>query len=313
MFETPILFLIFNRPDTTSRVFEQIRKVKPAYLYVAADGPRPDRVEEKKLCIVTRDIVLNNIDWECEVKTLIREENLGCGIAPSQAITWFFDQVPAGIILEDDCLPDESFFGFCRELLIRYAFDERIYMIAGTNVLKQINRSDTSYIFSQHAGIWGWATWKRAWEKYDYKMASWDNEANQQIVRQFFTKENELEFFTKQFEQTYQGLNVSWWDYQWYYTRIKENGIGIVPSKNLISNIGFGCKATHTFDTSSNLAALQTFNIGENLKHPGKIEVDRDYENSLINPPKIQRSKFKSFFKKLLCLRLWGNSSISEV
>jgi hypothetical protein len=172
MFEicnTPVLFLIFNRPNTTEQVFEAIAKAKPRCLFVAADGPRTDKEGEAEKCQAVRDII-KRVDWDCEVKTLFREQNLGCKEAVSSAITWFFEQVEEGIILEDDCLPSDSFFSFCAELLEKYRDDKRIMMISGDNFQDGIQRGDASYYFSSVPWIWGWATWRRAWRLYDREM-----------------------------------------------------------------------------------------------------------------------------------------------
>ena len=170
MFDVPILFLVFNRPETTHQVFEAIKKQRPKYLFVAADGARTDKEGEAAKCEEVRKLILENINWACEVKTLFRNENLGCGLAVSQAITWFFEQVEEGIILEDDCLPSGSFFSFCSVLLERYRNDEKVFMIGGFSLLPENTKSKYDYFFNTFGGIWGWATWKRSWSLYEYKI-----------------------------------------------------------------------------------------------------------------------------------------------
>ena len=159
MFNTPILFLIFNRPEVTFAVFEQIQKIQPKYLFIAADGPR--NYKENELCKATRDVV-QKIDWDCELKTLFRNENLGCAKNVSSAIKWFFDHVEKGIILEDDCYPDLSFFSFCEELLNYYDNNDRIMAISGFNAQLGIKRTKHSYFFAEIPLVWGWATWRKA-------------------------------------------------------------------------------------------------------------------------------------------------------
>ena len=173
--KTPILFLIFNRLDTTRRVFEEIRKQKPRQLFVASDGPRVNKDGEREIVEKTRKLVLDNIDWECEVKTLFRGENLGCKIAVSSAIDWFFENIEEGIILEDDCLPAQSFFGYCEELLEKFREDGRISVISGDNFQFGWRNTSDSYYFSKNCHIWGWATWRRAWERYDVEMKTYPN------------------------------------------------------------------------------------------------------------------------------------------
>ena len=161
-FETPILFITFNRPDTTKRVFEAIKKIKPKKLFISADGPRENKVGEKQKCLTVRSI-FDNIDWDCEVKTLFQEKNLGCKIAATTAVTWFFQSVEEGIIIEDDCLPNKSFFLFCQKMLATYRKHEAIMHISGTNFQFGNKRGEASYYFSRCIHMWGWATWRRAW------------------------------------------------------------------------------------------------------------------------------------------------------
>ena len=169
---SPILFLVFNRPDVTQRVFDAIRQARPPKLYIAADGPRKNKVGEVERCALVQEIV-SQVDWPCEVSKLIRQENLGCKIAISSAIDWFFSKEPEGIILEDDCLPHPDFFPYCDELLERYRNNERVGMISGDNFQNGIKRGDGDYYFSQFCHIWGWASWARAWKKYDANLAQW--------------------------------------------------------------------------------------------------------------------------------------------
>ena len=167
---TPIVFLIFNRPDTTKRVFEAIRQAKPKKLLVVADGPRDDRQGEAEKCAAVRSII-DTVDWDCKVLTNYADVNLGCGLRVSSGLDWVFEQVEEAIILEDDCLPHPSFFPFCEEMLDLYRHDERIMHIAGTNSLEEWKSDVQSYHFSYTGGIWGWATWQRAWKYYHFKMS----------------------------------------------------------------------------------------------------------------------------------------------
>ena len=249
--KSAVLFLVFNRPDTTKQVFEAIRKAQPPRLYVAADGPRADRQGERERCEEVRRIA-TAVDWECEVKTLFREKNLGCKIGVSGGIDWFFEHEEEGIILEDDCLPAQSFFPFCDELLNRYRDDERIFIISGYNKQQEWYSSKYDYFFSHLGGIWGWASWRRAWKYYDIEM----NGLEKLIDEGFFEK-----LLGKSLGKERQGqlLNakkkillgqISTWAYQWGYTRHKYQGLACVPSVSLISNIGFGTDATHTVSNS---------------------------------------------------------------
>jgi hypothetical protein len=263
---TPILFLIFNRPDVTKLAFNKIREVKPKQLYLAADGPRKHKEGEIDLCKQARDIVLNNIDWDCEIKTLIREENFGCKKAVSSAISWFFENVPEGIILEDDILPDTSFFFFCEGLLKKYRDDERIMTISGVNFLHEWSNNDESYFFG-HGGVWGWATWRRAWAKYDLNIQDWSDVNLKSLINHAIGSNEWFDYYQKLLDDTYSG-NLDAWGIQWLYTVWVNGGLAINPAVNLIKNIGFGADASRTHDTNSPAAKLQSQTIKFPLKHP---------------------------------------------
>jgi len=239
-FDTPVLFLIFNRPDLTRQVFGQIRKVKPRQLFVAADGPRVSHPDDVKKCDEARKVVMDMIDWECEVQTLFREQNLGCGLAVSGAITWFFEHVEMGIILEDDCYPDLSFFRFCAELLEYYKDDERVMHISGSNFQFGKKRGSSSYYISKYPNVWGWATWKRSWKHYEHTIT---NQKKHQ-PRKIFNKK-ELEYWDQILKSVMERSSDSW-DYRWNYSIFRNNGNVIVANKNLILNLGYGENSTHT-------------------------------------------------------------------
>ncbi len=273
MFKTPILFLIFNRPEVTQKVFEEIKKQKPKYLFVAADGPRPNFEEDIEKCKVCREIVLNNIDWDCEVKTLFRNENLGCGRAVSEAITWFFNNVDYGIILEDDCLPDLSFFNYCQELLKMYESDKRIYSITGSNGQRGIKRGKSDYYFSRYPGIWGWATWKDRWAKFQLDLSDINLNSTRVSLKKLFRSNEEIEYHISTFNEI-KNNKVDTWDYQWKYVVFKNGGLCATPNVNLISNIGFGEGATHTHDNNHWRANLASYSISDSIIHPQRIAVN---------------------------------------
>lgn len=249
MFNTPVLFLIFNRPDLTQQVFSVIRQVKPKHLFIAADGPRIGKSGEQELCIETRELVLGMIDWDCEIKTLFRDENLGCKLAVSGAINWFFDNVEEGIILEDDCVPDISFFPFCEWLLNYHRTNEAIMHIAGNNFLRDKLKIEGSYYLSRYSHIWGWATWKRAWAKYDRDISFWPLIREGDFLNNFFGGNRVMSsYWTENFDITYQG-KIDNWDAQWLLTCWYNKGGSIIPRSNLVRNIGFREDATHTKNT----------------------------------------------------------------
>lgn len=292
---SPILFLIFNRPEETQKVFEQIRKVRPGRLFIAADGPRENKDGEALLCEKTREIV-SLVDWDCEVKTLFREGNLGCKYAVSSAISWFFDQVDEGIILEDDCLPQNDFFYFCDTLLERYRFDSRIMHIGGTNFHKDTKWGDASYYFSNISNVWGWASWKRAWEMYDVELSRYKSIDTVPYFYSIFKNMIIAETWAEKFKEL-QENKIDTWDYQWTITVMLNNGLTIVPNTNLISNIGFGVNATHTVATASEVANMKVGPIGE-ITHPVIILAEKAADLVVLNREfRVKRQKRKKVIR----------------
>ena len=273
--KTAVLFLIFKRPDTTKQVFEAIRKAKPPRFYVAADGPRVDEPgEEEKVEQVRR--IATQVDWDCAVKILFRDKNLGCKIAVSSAIDWFFENEEEGIILEDDCLPSQSFFWFCETLLERYKDDNRIMHIAGMTYVPSKDYS-YSYHFVRVGGIWGWASWRRAWQLYELDMESWPYAQEENTIDDLFIGEKEAQkIYESWFKIAYQ--NDFTWDYQWTYTKVINNSINIMPAKNLVVNLGHGSEeATHTHLKDDRYLNMKLDEIGLPLKHPRFIVIDRGF------------------------------------
>lgn len=246
--KTPVAFIIFNRPDTTERVFAEIAKAKPPKLLVIADGPRSNRSGEAEKCAATRAII-NRVDWACEVLTNYSDTNLGCKNRVAGGLDWVFEQVPEAIILEDDCLPAPTFFRFCEELLERYRDDERISMISGANLQFGHKRGDASYYFSRYHLIWGWASWRRAWKHYDCNAGIWPDIRDNSWLSVVIKDKTERKNWINIFEAVYK-REIDTWDYQWTLAAWSQGMVSVIPSLNLISNIGFGLDATHTTGTS---------------------------------------------------------------
>jgi len=308
---TPILFLIFNRPDTTAQVFEAIARAKPRRLFVAADGPRPGKEGDAEKCQAVREII-KQVDWDCEVKTLFCERNTGCKEAVRSAITWFFEHVEEGIILEDDCLPSDSFFPFCAELLEKYRNDERIMMISGDNFQDGIQRGDASYYFSSIPWIWGWATWRRSWKLCDREMQTFPRFVKENRMQSLSADRAVQNYRWSDFIATYEG-RINTWDFQWIYSVLINHGLCICPQINLVSNIGCSSESTHTSDANSTLANIPLGEI-DKISHPWAILPDvladkyfydrhlniryHRIKNPIMRWRKILRKNFKT--KKLI-------------
>lgn len=267
---TAVAFIIFNRPNTTERVFAEIAKAKPPKLLVIADGPRLDRPGEAEKCHAARAII-ERVDWPCEVLTNYSETNLGCKNRVASGLDWVFEQVPEAIILEDDCLPEPSFFRFCEELLERYRDDERVGIISGDNFQAGMMHGGASYYFSIYPHIWGWASWRRAWQYYDKKISEWNPLDKDQWLEEKISNKWERAHWKEAFQGVYSG-QIDTWDHQWTFMHWYKNMVSIIPNKNLISNIGFGRDATHTKKINQ-YANMQTFSILFPLIHPDKVSV----------------------------------------
>lgn len=246
---TPVAFIIFNRPDTTSRVFEAIRRARPPHLLVVADGPRPDRAGEAERCAAAR-AVIERVDWPCMVQTDFSDVNRGCRDRVASGIDWVFSQVEEAILLEDDCLPHDSFFRYCEELLAHYRHDTRIAMISGDNFQFGRQRGDGSYYFSRYTHIWGWASWRRAWRYYRRDAGTWPQVQDGNWLAELANSQAELDHWNRAFQAVFEG-RIDTWDYQWNLTVLTQGMLSIMPNVNLISNIGFGVDATHTTEASA--------------------------------------------------------------
>ncbi|MFV0396697.1 MAG: glycosyltransferase family 32 protein [Bacteroidales bacterium] len=267
-FHTPVLFIVFNRPETTFRVFEQIRKAKPLRLYVAADGPRNEL--DRPLCENIRKIV-EKVDWTCEVKTLFQTQNLGCREAGPTAIRWFFEHETEGIVLEDDCLPADDFFGFCSAMLERYRDDHRIGDISGGNYQFVNVRGDGSYFFSALSHVWGWAGWRRVWREYDLSISTFPSFKEGGYIDKMSSHAPFRNYWLNMFRVHHEGANG--WDFQYAYLNLINNRLSIIPNVNLITNIGCdNVEATH-YQSNHPFANIPLGKMNE-IKHPTFVVAD---------------------------------------
>ena len=294
---TPIVLIIFNRPDLTARVFAEIARARPEKLLVIADGPRPDREGEDAKCAATRAIV-ERVDWPCEILKSYSNTNLGCGHRPATGLRWVFEQVEEAIILEDDCVPHPTFFRFCEELLERYRHDERVMHISGNNHFFRENKIPFSYFFSCYCLSWGWATWRRAFQHYDPEIKLWPMLRNTSWLPDILGGSSAAEHWERIFDLTYAGIdNVNTWDFQWLFATWAHRGLSILPSSNLVSNIGFREDATHTREVTNQLANLPRSEMTFPLKHPPCMVRDKTADQ--IISERVIMPRQPSLYEKL--------------
>jgi hypothetical protein len=272
--KSAVLFIVFNRPDTTLKVFDAIKAARPARLYIAADGPRAGKPGEDVLCEQVRACT-QLVDWPCEVKTLFRAQNLGCKDAVSSAISWFFEHEEEGVILEDDCLPANSFFSYCDILLEKYRHDTRIGHIGGANLQQGNIRGTASYYYSNLTHVWGWASWRRVWNRYDKELKAYHTDEVRQQLSKIFNDRLIIDNWETIFKELKAGA-IDTWDYQLTFTNFFNNSLSVIPNQNLISNIGFGTGATHTQRSDSPYAFIPLQDTLTEIEHPVYVLPEKD-------------------------------------
>lgn len=299
-----VAFFIFNRPVLTSKVFEVIRQVKPNRLFIIADGPRADRSDDSKKCAVARAVV-EQIDWKCEVLRNYSNRNLGCGQRVATGIAWVFEEVEEAIILEDDCLPNPTFFQFCGHLLAKYKTEPQVMTISGSNWLGKWRPKKQDYHFSVCGGFWGWGTWRRAWQGYDHEMKLWENDNIREQIKNYIGNEQLFERVNRRFTKTY-NKEIDTWDFQFMLHCWLRSGLEVVPSVNQISNIGFGQESTHTTNPYDIRSNLRRYPISFPLKEPNTLILDREYGKevsekiSLRKQPSSKLGHIKEIIKRNL-------------
>ena len=306
---TPVAFIIFNRPERTAEVFAAIRAARPTQLFVIADGPRRDVEADPEKCASTR-VIIDAVDWPCQVSRRFSDENVGLRRNISEGLDWVFDQVERAIILEDDCLPDTTFFPFCEELLDHYAQDRQIAMISGTNFdpAHTAPSGDDSYYFSRFCHIWGWATWRRAWQLCDHDLKEWPTLGQTNWLKNKCDGPTAVNFWRRHFDDGYarkkDGLNT--WDVAWLFSCWRHNLLSIIPRTNLVANIGFGADAAHT-KSKTRAAQVPTAPMQFPLRHPSQKFVDEAADRH------IQKNFFEGitrgqrlYWKLRLPLPIWA-------
>jgi len=269
---TPVALFVFNRPALAARVFEAIRRAQPPKLYLVADGPRGTADEPR--CDASRALA-QQVDWPCEVLTNFSETNLGAGLRVASGLDWVFEQSERAIILEDDCLPDPSFFGYCEDLLARYQDDRRIMHIAGSSFLPRGTRYKYSYYFSKYALGWGWASWKRAWRHFQFSIPTWPDFKRNELAR-LCPDRIEAAHWIRRYDPIHRGGRNDVWDYQWSYALWEQNALAITPSVNLVSYLGIGADATHTKEAAPCRTRPSTSLT--DILHPPTVTHDADLD-----------------------------------
>ncbi len=292
---TPVALIFFNRPDTLKLVFEKVREARPPQLFLIQDGARENNPNDEKGILACREIV-EDIDWDCEVHRNYSELNLGCGKRPSSGISWVLSQVERTIILEDDCVPDLSFFSYCDEMLERYKDDERICYISGLNHFEEWDFGGSSYGFTKGGAIWGWATWRRAWARYDYSVAGINDGYIEKLIHAELPRDAaRIEKWKKTHRLVQSGEKISYWDFQWGFVKYAFHQLTIVPKYNLITNIGVGEDATHGMKHFNKHRRYHDYNymptraLEKPLVHPQHMLCDVDYDRLLRECNKKQR------------------------
>lgn len=283
--QNAVLMLVFNRPDVTEQVFQAVRNARPPRLYVAADGPRPGRPQDEETTARVRE-VFKQVDWPCKVHTRFLTENLGCRNAVSSAIDWFFSKEEQGIVLEDDVLPSPAFFSYCDTMLERYKHDERVFSVVGNNLVEPWYQHPESYFFSKVFFVWGWASWRRAWQHYDVNMAAWPNTRLQVNALPYKPKQKlHHAYWDLVFDLAFKN-QISTWDHQWTFAHWENDAVCVTPANNLVRNIGFGADATHT--------------SGSDPEYVKRLQVAQQFVSGSSSPPVLDNRAYYEHMSKIV-------------
>jgi hypothetical protein len=276
--KTAVALIVFNRPECAARTLAAIREVRPPRLFIIADGPRANRQADLEQCAAVRKLVEEGVDWPCEVERDYAVQNLGCATRLATGLTWAFSRAERLIVLEDDCMPDPSFFWFCEELLERYADDSRIGQICGCPRHFSEIRRQTSYIFSRYGPCWGWASWRRAWTGFDLLMESWPRFLESGALDAIVQSPAELEARISLYGGLHNSRSNDVWDFQWGYAKMSQGMLSVIPCRNLILNIGFGGEGTHYGKKSK--FGLSHSNVERPLRHPEFVLPDSKFDKA---------------------------------
>jgi len=293
--KTPVTIIIFNRPDLTKKMLTELREYSPTHLLVIADGPRNS--EEARLCDETRKVVSSCVDWECRIEWNSSEVNLGLEVRVETGLDWVFDKVDRAIVVEDDCCLARSFFLFCDELLDRYESNEKVLAITASNFQDGKKWGEGDYYFSRYPHCWGWATWRRAWDLYDSEMSDLDQVIEREALREVLDRERPYRGWIKKFRAAKKGVLNSWAT-KWTYACMKHGGLVVTPQENLVTNIGFDSRATHTKNANSKNGFMNSSQVEFPLTHPKAVK-RQCHADSYVERRNF-RSSFLSRFKRLI-------------
>jgi hypothetical protein len=299
--ETPVAFFFFNRPEITARVFSQITRAEPSRLFLIADGPRENRPADAEQCAAARRVV-ERIDWPCRVHTNFAPRNMGCMQRMASGISWVFDQVDEAIILEDDCLPDPTFFRFCEDLLRRYRDEPRVMQIGGFNIPLDRRTRAFSYYFSRFGTNWGWATWRRAWSHYDVDVKEWPTVRDTPWLLDIVKHPSIAATWTRRLDLAHR-RELGTWDYQWLFACWRQRGLSVQPTVSMISNLGYGGDATHTISSCHDPRAdVRAAPMPFPLRHPEMFaespRADRIYKRQVVLPSACDQGVITRMYKK---------------
>jgi len=301
---TPVALLVFNRPEATSRVVAEIVRARPPQVLVFGDGPRADHPEDPSRVAAARAVV-EAAPWECDVLTNYSDVNLGAKYRPATGLDWVFDTVDRAIFLEDDCLPHPTFFRFCDELLERYGDDERVMMVSGNNFMRGRRLTADSYLFSHYVGIWGWATWRRAWRHYDVDLHQWGSLRDTDFLHDVLGDEAEVALWRRYFDGIVSGESRTW-DHQWQFACWAQHGLSIMPAVHLCASIGFGPKAAHYVEVDPRLAVLAS-EMRFPLRHPSTMVRSREADDfvfrQLLSRPARPAGRIQRLIRRCRALR----------
>jgi hypothetical protein len=295
--ETPVLLIGYRRVSTTRKVIESLRGVRPRRVFFSVNGPNPATAGEEAQCQAVRELA-GEIDWDCRIERLFRKEHLSARDSIAGAITWFFDNVEEGIVLEDDCVCDPSFFFFSQELLERYRDNPRIMQIGATNFVPRAFSGPESYAFSNFAYIWGWASWRRAWTKCDLEMSSFSGDDVERLLESRFTRAADVSYWRVLYGYLRSG-NLNTWDGQWNFSVFRHRGLSVIPRQNLVHNIGFGELSTNTTTLTTAVGDMQLGSLQWPLVHPDRIEVDRASDEAVSDTVFGVRKSYRTFHLKM--------------